>query len=283
MADTYMNGTEDANGKDLLVPANAATVYAAHENSMFLGGQLIPIEDAPNGLLKVGKLSKPAADSISGNVGDAITADIPVTNPDTDEVNIVADLIAHRAVVRDLGNISPESIGRTGGQGVAAGWDAFVMSKIAGLTSVDVPAATALTMNHVFSAISDIRAAGEGGQLYGLVSPDTYTEMMTLIGGAAYAGGDDFQSQVMRSGFLGNIAGVPFFVSSYFDATNTGLTAPRLAVFGQDALRIGMQENVSLEISRRTAAKGWDVVTSVMAGCEVIDATRGVIINDATP
>jgi len=280
MADTFISSATSTLGQELLVEANSATVYAAHENSMFLNGQLIPVLDAPNGLLKVPKLSKPAADSVSGGVGDAITADVAVTNPASSDVNIVADLIAVRSVVRDLGNIDPREIGRAGGQGVAAGWDATVMGAIGGLTSYDIDAVTDLTMNHVFDAVSTIRAAGENGPLAGIVSPDTYTEIMTLIGGAAYAGGDEFQSQVMRSGFLGRIAGVPFFVSSYFDATNTGLTAPRLAIFGQDAIKIGMQRNVTMEIARRPEAVGYDVVTSLMAGVDVVDATRGVILNE---
>ena len=38
------------NADALFVPAKAATVYAAHENSLFLGGELIPVVNAPNGV-----------------------------------------------------------------------------------------------------------------------------------------------------------------------------------------------------------------------------------------
>ena len=39
MSDSYISSTSAAG---LVVPVKAATVYAAHENSLFLSGQIIP-------------------------------------------------------------------------------------------------------------------------------------------------------------------------------------------------------------------------------------------------
>jgi hypothetical protein len=57
------------------------------------------------------------------------------------------------------------------------------------------------------------------------------------------------------------------FVSSYL---TTGI-----AVFGQDAMRIGMQKNIDLEVGRRPEAVGFDVVASLHAAVGLIDAGRG--------
>jgi hypothetical protein len=54
-----------------------------------------------------------------------------------------------------------------------------------------------------------------------------------------------------------------------------------MAIFGADAMRIGMQKNVDLEVARRAEAVGFDVVASLHAGVGLIDAGRGVLIKDA--
>ncbi len=104
---------------------------------------------------------------------------------------------------------------------------------------------------------------------------------MTAIGNSAYAGGD-FQTEALRNGFVGNIAGVQCFVSSYVNNTNiAGTLNPKMAIFSADAMRGAMQGGVNLEVERRASAVGFDVVASVAAGFDVIDATRGVLIQDA--
>jgi hypothetical protein len=85
----------------------------------------------------------------------------------------------------------------------------------------------------------------------------------------------------MRTGFIGMIAGVPCYVSSHFNATNTGLTTPDFAVFSQDALRMAMQGGVNLEVERRAAAVGNDIVASAAFGVAALDATRGVVVGTA--
>ena len=43
-----------------------------------------------------------------------------------------------------------------------------------------------------------------------------------------------------------------------------------------------MQKNVDLEVQRRAAAVGVDVVSSLHAAVATIDASRGVLIKDAS-
>jgi hypothetical protein len=85
----------------------------------------------------------------------------------------------------------------------------------------------------------------------------------------------------MRSGFLGMIAGVPCYVSSHFNATNTGLTTPDFAVFSQDAVRMATQGGVKVEFERQAAAVGTNIVSSIAFASGVIDATRGVTVGTA--
>lgn len=272
MADSYISNNYD----ELLVPTKAATIFAAHERSLFLGGAIVPAVNAPNGLLKVGGLGTATAYSIGG--GD-LTGDVTVSNPAPTGGTIVADLIAARSVVRDLGAVDPSEIGRTLGNAVSAEFDKRVVTEMGLLTAQEITSGD-LDLEEIFTAVGTIRAAGETGRLFGIVGADSYAAIMGAVGNAAYAGGD-FQTEALRSGFLGTIAGVQCFVSSYFNAANTGVAGAKMAVFGEDAIRIAMQKNVDLEVGRRAEAVGFDVVASLHAGVGIVDPTRGVIIADA--
>ena len=255
--------TSGFNTDALFVPAKAATVFAAHESSLFLGGQLIPVVNAPNGVLQVPELAAVAATKINAEAAPGVDIDT-VLSADTKNT-IVANLYAARSVVRDLGNVDPNEIGRVLGNSVSNKFDTDVAAVLATLTGGTTGGSTLL--DDIFGAVGDIRGTGETGQLFGVVSADKYGDVMSAIGSTAYAGGEQFQGAALRSGMLGAIAGVPMFVSSYL---TTGV-----AIFGQDAMRIGMQKNIDLEVGRRPEAVGMDVVASLHAAVGMIDAGRG--------
>lgn len=261
MSDNY---NSLVNSSDLLVPVKAATVFAAHEGSLYLGGQIIPVVSAPNGLLQVPKVSGGSAVKLSGLPS---ATDITATAVTGAKTSITCDLYAARTVVRDLGAVDAGEIGRQLGNKISSSFDADVATALATLTAQT--AASPLT--DIFDAVGTIRGAGETGQLYGVISADLYGDIMAAIGGASYAGGEMFQGQALRSGLLGAIAGVPMFVTSTMTSS--------IAVFGQDALRIAMQKNVDVEIARRAEAVGNDVVASLHAAVGVVDATRGVYLS----
>lgn len=275
MADSYISST---NTDALFVPAKAATVYAAHENSLFLGGQLIPVVNAPNGVLQVPELAAVSASTIGGGT---ITTDVSVTNPADTKNTISADLYAARSVVRDLGAIDPAEIGRVLGNAVSSAFDKAVMNVVGNLTQQELTESDGgLSVQEIAKAVAGIRGTGETGALFGIVSTNAYAGLMNDIGGTAFAGGEQFQGTAVRSGFFGRIMGVDFFVSSYLNDTDAGESAVKAAIFGADAMRIGMQKNVDLEVARRAEAVGFDVVASLHAGVGMIDATRGRLIVD---
>lgn len=270
------------NGDALFVPAKAATVYAAHENSLFLGGEMIPVVNAPNGVLQVPEIAKDV--TVDQITGSEATADIETELPTITKNTITADLFAARSVVRDLGAIDPNEIGRALGMAVASKFDDSVMDVLGNLTAqeaADAAGKGVLDVSDIASAVQTIRGAGETGQLYGVVAHTEYAALMADIGSTAFAGGDLFQGQALRSGFFGNIFGVQLFVTSRMTDAATGVTNPMAAIFSADAMRIAMQKNVDLEIARRAAAVGNDVVASLHAKCGLIDASRGVMILNA--
>lgn len=261
----------------MVVPVQAATVFAAQENSLYLPGLLIPSVSVPAGSAsaQVAVLGSVTADSISAEAAPG--ADFETKLPTDTKKTIALDLIAARTVLRDLGGIDTDDMGRVMGNAIAAKVDALVSAKLGALT---VQEATTNLLDELYEAIGTIRAAGETGPLNCVVSAAAYQGFMTVIGSSAFAGGET-QNAAMRSGFIGMIAGVPCYVSSHLNDTNTGLTNTKFAVFSGDALRMAMQGGVNLEVERRAAAVGNDIVASAAFGVDVLDATRGVVVQDA--
>lgn len=275
--------------ESLVVNTKAATVYAAHEQSLFLGGQIIPVSQIAAGstTLQVPLMSSATAQSLANTDPDALDDFSPILLEDT-KVEIPAKIYAARHVLRDLGGIDPSETGRVLGNAIQSAFDTDVIKAMGdasnGLTEQEKAGATTgnLELADIWAAVETIRGNGETGQLYGIVPATQYAALLTAIGNQAYAGGD-WQTEAMRNGYVGQIAGVNFFVSSYLTGANTpGATKPLAAVFSQDAMRIGMYKNVDLEVQRRAEAVGNDIVASLHAGVGVVDADRGVmIVNDA--
>jgi hypothetical protein len=263
----------------LMVNTKAATVYTAHENSLFLSGGIIPMVNLPAGSITaqipvMGTVTAQKLTSAAHAVDDFNALGITDT-----KVTIEADIYAARDVVRDLGGIDPQELGRVLGNSIQTAFDTDVVSAMAaGFTPAQeiagtTPAGT-MSVDEIFDAVATIRGNGETGQLVGVVGSAAAAELMKDIGSNSYAGGD-FQSEAMRNGFVGTVGGVRLFQSSYVTGTN------KAYIFGQDAMRIAMFKNVDLEVARRAEAVGNDIVASLHAGVKVIDANRGVAIVDA--
>ena len=252
---------------ELVVPVKAATVFAAMERSLFLGGELIPVVNTPTGFLKVPFVGAATATSIAAGT---ITSDVPINNPGKAETTIEVDLIAARSVVRDLGSIDPMEIGRMLGMSVAKAFDTAMFTALDSLAAATA-GSNPISIDLIFDAVTQIRAQEETGALYGIVTPAQAAIVLKEIGTAAYAGGEMLQGTAVRNGYLGQLAGVKFFSSSYI---TTAVTSGY--IFGEDAARIAMQKNVDIEVARRAESVGFDVVASLHATGKVVDSTRGV-------
>lgn len=252
----------------LVVATKAATIYTAQENSLFLGGGLIPMVNLPAGSISaqvpvLGAVTATKLTSASHDAEDFAAAGITDT-----KVTITSNIYAARDVIRDLGGIDAAELGRVLGNAVAKAFDQDVITAMGSLTA-STSDSDPVTVDSIFDAVAQIRGAGEMGQLFGIISPSQTAALMKAIGTQAYAGGD-FQTEALRNGFVGSVGGVRLFQSAYVSGANKGF------VFSGDALRIAMFKNVDLEVQRRAAAVGNDIVASLHAGVGVVDATRGV-------
>ena len=266
----------------LMVPVQAATVYAAQEQSLYLPGTLIPMVDVPAGSAsaQVAVMGSVTATTITAVEEVAPGADLETVLPTDAKKSIDLELIAARTVLRDFGGVDVNDMGRIMGNSIAAAVDTKISAEFANLTQQEIVPATGDILDEFFKAVGAIRNAGEMGPLAAVVSAAAYADFMKVIGSDAYAAAD-VQNAAMRTGALGTIAGVPCFVSAHLNDTNTGVTGTKAAIFGQEALRGATQGGVKLEVERRAAAVGNDVVSSIAFGIETLDATRGILLKDA--
>lgn len=271
MANEYLSGFSL---EGLVVPTKAATIYTAQEQSLFLGGQLVPMVTVPAGSqsAQVPVLGEVSASTISsetaGDLAALVIADTTTTIP--------VNLYAARSVVRDLGGIDPNELGRVLGNAVAKAFDTAVLTAMATNLTASTTDSTPITADAIFDAVAQIRANGEMGQLYGILSTSAASTLMKALYSDGNFAGGDFQTEALRNGFVGRFAGVTMFQSALVPANHEGF------IFGPDACRLAMQKNVDIEVQRRAAAVGNDVVASIHAGVGVVDADRGVqLINVA--
>jgi len=259
------------NLESMVVPLKAATVYAAHEASQFLGGEIIPVVNIPAGSasLQVPLMGSVTATKLTSESQDDIANSV-VTDT---SVSIPAAIYAARTVLRDLGGIDPSDIGRILGNGVSAKFDADVAAQLES-TSItnEIDTAGTVSLDFILEAVETIRTAGEMGPLFGVLSPAMATNLLKNIGTAAYAG-SNFQGNALQNADLGVVGGVRFITSSY-------MTANQGTIFAGDAFRIGMFKNIDIEIGRRPEAVGNTVVGNLHAGVGLVDAARACRLYD---
>jgi hypothetical protein len=266
MANEYLSGFSL---EGLVVPTKAATIYTAQEQSLFLGGQLVPMVNVPAGSqsAQVPVLSEVTATTISD---DTANADLAAQVISDTTATIAVDLYAARSVVRDLGGIDPNELGRVLGNAVAKAFDTAVMTAMAANLTESTTDSVPMTADSIFDAVAQIRGAGEMGQLFGILSTSEATNLMKALYSDGNFAGGDFQTEALRNGYVGSFAGVQMFQSALVPAAHSGF------IFGVDSCRIAMQKNADIEVQRRAAAVGNDVVASIHAGVGVVDANRGV-------
>ena len=266
----------------MVVPVKAATVYAAHENSLYLPGAIVPKIEVPAGSAsaQVPLMGSVTATTITSEAAPG--ADFDTTIPSDTKKTINLSLHAARTVLRDLGGIDVNDMGRIMGNAIATAVDKEITSKMVDMNRQEISGAApqAIALSDIFTAVGTIRGNGEGGKLYGIVSTNQYANLLSAIGSNAFAGGE-FQNTAMRNGFFGNIAGVECYVSSYLNNTVLGgAVNPAMAIFSQDSMRMAAQGGVNVEVARRPEAVGFDVVASMAQGAILVDASRSVLIID---
>ena len=144
-----------------------------------------------------------------------------------------------RNIAADIGKLFGEAIAKKMDQDLTALFDGF-SSSIGG-------AGQELTVDKIFQAVATLRQANVPGPYYGVLNPKVaYNVKKNLTNTFVNPNPNDLTNEALRTGYIGNIAGVQIFESSNVDGT-TDTDNCKGAVFSQDALGLAMMQDLKIE------------------------------------
>ena len=272
------------NLESLVVNTRAEAVYHAQESSLYLPGGLIPITPVPAGsaVLQVPLINE-ASEAEVDISGAAFGSDDFTANALTDTKRTFnVGLYAARAVLRDLGGIDPMVVGGQLGRSVAKKFDRAVTNLFDSFTTHTAIQGSGsnnlLTVDDIFKAAQTLRGAGVMGPLVGVFHPEQVYAIMTELTGTPFAA-SEAQNEAMAQGFVARIAGVNMYQSAFITADEGSSGDDHLwngLIFEREAMAIGIQRGVEVEVQRRAEAVGNDIVANLHAAVGVVDGNRGI-------
>ena len=132
------------------------------------------------------------------------------------EVGIMTTLtdLARNSASRNVG----ADIGRLFGEAIAKKIDTDLTALFDGFSTSIGGAGTELTIDNIFKAVATLRQANVPAPYFGVFNPKViYNVKKSLTNTFVNPNAGDLQNEAMRTGFIGEIAGVRIFESSNVD------------------------------------------------------------------
>ena len=173
-----------------------------------------------------------------------------------------------RNIAADIGKLFGEAIAKKMDQDLTALFDGF-SSSIGG-------AGQELTVDRIFQAVATLRQANVPGPYYGVLNPKVaYNVKKNLTNTFVNPNPNDLTNEALRTGYIGNIAGVQIFESSNVDGT-TDTDNCKGAVFSQDALGLAMMQDLKIETQRDASLRADEIVATAVFGVGELHDSYGV-------
>ncbi len=87
----------------------------------------------------------------------------------------------------------------------------------------------------------------------------------------------DLSNEALRSGFIGQIAGIKIFETGNMANTGTGGDF-KGGMFHKDALGLAMMQDIKIETQRDASIRGTEIVASMTVGSAIVKNNFGVKI-----
>jgi N4-gp56 family major capsid protein len=175
---------------------------------------------------------------------------------------------ASRNVAADIGRLFGESIAKKIDTDLTALFDGFSTS-IGG-------AGQELTVDKIFQAVATLRQANVPGPYFGVLNPKVaYNVKKSLTNTFVNPNPNDLTNEALRTGYIGNIAGVQIFETSNVDGT-TDTDNCKGAIFSRDALGLAMMQDLKIESQRDASLRADEIVATAVYGVGELHDTYGV-------
>jgi len=212
--------------------------------------------------------------------------EIANTAVSTNGVTLTVTTAAIRTLVTDLAVASSASnvvadIGRLFGEAIARKIDLDLTAQFGNLNAGFGDRTGVITAADVFKAVAKLKAAAvptEG--MVCVLHPEIAFDLKSALttGGntpfVAGGGASDIANEAMRSGYVGQLAGIPVYETSNI-AFTTNAGDYNGAVFQRDALGLVMIGDISIETERRASFLGTDIVGACHYGAGIIQNNYG--------
>ena len=262
---------------DLIVPMIAEALFVASEASIMRplvrnyalpknSGKVIQVPIYPVvAAAAVAEATDLANTAISTSKADLTVSEVGVMTTVTD----MAVNTAESDVIKDLGKLF--------GEGIARKMDADLMLLFDGFSGAVGAADAAISVAKIFEAVSKLKQAGVPSNdmscvLHPAVAYDLKANMTNTF---ANPNPTDVANEALRTGFVGQLAGVNVYESSNMANTGTGGDF-KGGLFHKDALGLAMLQDIKIETQRDASIRGTEIVATAVYGVGELHDSYGI-------
>jgi N4-gp56 family major capsid protein len=276
-----MAGSTTSTLNDLLPQIVAEAMFVASERSIMRGLVKNYALGTGNGKTVTVPIY-PTQTAAALTEGDEIANTAVSTNGAT----LTVTTAAIRTLVTDLSVAASASsviadIGRLFGEAIARKIDLDLTAQFANLNAGFGDATGQITAASIFQAVSKLKAAAVPTEgmvcvLHPEIAHDLKSALTTGGNTVFTAGGgvSDVANEAMRSGYVGQLAGIPIYETSNIAAlANAG--DYNGAVFHRDCFGLAMIGDITIETERRASFLGTDIVGACHYGAGILQNNYG--------
>ena len=262
---------------DLIVPMIAEALFVASEASVMKN--LVRNYTLPR---NSGKVIQVPIYPVIAAAAVAEATDLGNTAVSTSKADLTVSEVGVMTTVTDMAVNTSESdvvkdLGRLFGEGIARKMDADLMLLFDGFSGAVGAADAAITVAKIFEAVSKLKQAGVPSNdmscvLHPAVAYDLKANMTNTF---ANPNPTDLANEALRTGFVGQLAGVNVYESS--NMANTGTTGDfKGGLFHKDALGLAILQDIKIETQRDASIRGTEIVATAVYGVGELHDSYGI-------
>ena len=274
------NETTSTSLNDLLPQIVAEAMFVANERSIMRN--LVKTYDIP---MNSGKTITVPRYPVQSAASLTEGTDMSNTQIGTDGATLTVSEVGIMTTVTDYARMTSASnviadVGRVIGEAVAKKMDKDLLGLFGNFGTDAGGADTALSAAIVAKAVATLRAnAVPGDEIFAVVHPYVAYDLkadLTTSGNAFSGNGmGELANEAMRSGYVGQLFGVPVFESANID--NAGTAGDYVGgVFHRNALGLAMLQDINIETQRDASLRADEVVATATYGVGQLYDAYGV-------
>ena len=207
-------------------------------------------------------------------------SDLSNTAVNPSSVTITASEVGVMTTLTDLARNSASrnvaaDIGRLFGEAIATKIDTDLAALFTGFSTEKGPGAgSELTVQDLFECAAELKTNKAPGPYYGVFHPKQIFNVKKSLTNTFVGRDTELSNEAMRSGFVGNIAGIQVFESSNISVDGSDDSIG--GVFSQDALGLAMMQDLKIESQRDASLRADEIVATAVFGVGELHDSYGV-------